>query len=61
MIKGWEGFVGGSRFKSQWGQKIYLSKKKLKIKAISILNFQNIKIKIKKDSYHIKGEKNTKL
>ena len=21
------GFVGGSRFKSQWGQKIYLSKK----------------------------------
>ena len=28
MVKGWGGFVGGSRFKFQWGQKIYLYKKK---------------------------------
>ena len=26
MVKGWGGFVGGSGFKSQWEQKIYLSK-----------------------------------
>ena len=28
MVKGCGGFVGGSRFKFQWGQKIYLYKKK---------------------------------
>lgn len=36
MVKGWAGFVGGSMFKFQWGQKMkkgkkenYLSKKKI--------------------------------
>ena len=32
MVKGWRGFVGGYRFKSQWGPKIYLSKKNKKQK-----------------------------
>ena len=27
MVKGWGGFVGGSRFKSQWGQKFTCQKK----------------------------------
>ena len=31
MVKGGGGFVGGSRFKSQWGPKIYLSKRKKKV------------------------------
>ena len=32
VVKGWRGFVGGYRFKSQWGPKIYLSKKNKKQK-----------------------------
>ena len=28
VVKGWEGFVGGFRFKSQWGQKCTYQKKK---------------------------------
>lgn len=28
-VKGWEGFVGGFRFKSQWGQKFTYQKKKI--------------------------------
>ena len=31
VVKGWRGFVGGYRFKSQWGPKIYLSKRKKKV------------------------------
>ena len=28
MVKGWGGFMGGFKLKSQWRQKIYLLKKK---------------------------------
>ena len=36
MIKGWDGFVGGSRLKSQWRQK-WKKEKKITYKKITIL------------------------
>ena len=29
MVKGWGGFVGGSRFKSQWGQNLAIRNNKI--------------------------------
>ena len=51
MVKGWHGFMGGSKFKSQSGQKErkkeYLSKKYntyLKLDMIYLINVSNSKI-----------------
>ena len=42
VVKGWGGFVGGSRFKSQWGQKnyLYIKKKCIYIYIHTIYEFQ---------------------
>ena len=44
VVKGWGGFVGGFKFKSQWGQKIYLSKKK-KSKSFLFVFFLSLLLK----------------
>ena len=41
MVKGWEGFVGGPRFKSEWGQKFIYKKAKKKSLFLSNLGLKS--------------------
>ena len=41
VVKGWEGFVGGPRFKSEWGQKFIYKKAKKKSLFLSNLGLKS--------------------
>ena len=42
MVKEWGGFVGGSRFKSQWGQKFTYKKIHIYIAVINCILVQDL-------------------